>query len=87
MKYRNDQYGQYKQSLRKLLRINGLEMMANDLEVINRIFNLLTENKSIDKIEGLISTTEITKYGGEIENSKVKQVNDEILNWWECIAH
>lgn len=86
MKNRNDQYGQYKQSLSKLLKNNGLEMMSNDLEVINRIFNLLTENKSIDKIEGVISTTEITKYGGEIENSKVERVYADILNWWESIV-
>ena len=54
--------------------------MSNYLEVVDRIFNLLTENKSIDKIKGIISTTEITKFGGEIEKRKVEQVYAEILN-------
>lgn len=59
-------------------------MMSNYLEVVDRIFNLLTENKSIDKIKGIISTTEITKFGGEIEKRKVEQVYAEILNWWKA---
>ena len=58
-------------------------MMSKDYEVIDRIFNLLTENKTIEKIEGIISTTEILKYGGDIEESKSKEVYQEILNWWE----
>ena len=52
MKYKNDQYRDHKQSLSKVLRENDLATMANDFEVVDRIFNLLTENKSIDKIEG-----------------------------------
>lgn len=61
MKYQNDQYRDYKLSISKLLKQNDLDIMSKDIEVVDRIFNLLTENKSIDKIEVLISTTEIVK--------------------------
>jgi hypothetical protein len=57
--------------------------MSKDIEVVDRIFNLLTENKSIDKIEGLISTTEIVKYGGDITEKKTHTVYSSILDWWE----
>ena len=57
--------------------------MSNDIEVIDRIFNLLTENANINKINGLISTTEILKYGGDIEDKKVRKIFSEILDWWK----
>lgn len=57
--------------------------MSNDKEVIDRIFNLLTENTNVHKIQGLISTTEILKYGGDIEDKEVKEVYSEILDWWK----
>ena len=58
-------------------------MMSNDLEVINRMFNLLTENLQVHKIEGIISTTEIVNYGGDIEEDQVKGIFAKIKNWWE----
>ena len=57
--------------------------MSNDIEVIDRIFNLLTENLNVHKIEGIISTTEIVKYGGDLEDEKAKEVFDLILEWWK----
>jgi hypothetical protein len=66
-----------------LFRKNGLDMMSKDTEVINKIFNLLTENCQAEKIEGIISMTEIIKYGGEIEDNEAKQIFLNIINWWE----
>jgi hypothetical protein len=57
-------------------------MMSKDTEVINRIFNLLTENLHIGKIEGIISTTEIVKYGGDIDDEQAKIIFTNIKNWW-----
>ncbi len=68
----------------KILYKYGLITMSKDTEVIDRIFNLLTEGESVTKIEGLISTTEILTYGGEIDDSKAKLVYLDILNWWEA---
>lgn len=85
MKYKNDQYRHHKQSLSKLLRENDLVIMANDFAVLDRIFNLLSENKAIDKIPGIISRTVIVKYGGDIEEDKVERVYAAILNWWEGV--
>ena len=85
MKYKNDQYRHQKQSLSKLLRENDLVIMANDFAVLDRIFNLLSENKAIDKIPGIISRTVIVKYGGDIEEDKVERVYAAILNWWEGV--
>ena len=80
-----DIYYHHKISLGKLLKENGLEIMSKDIEVIDRIFNLLTENKDVENIEGLISTTEIVKYGGDIEDSKVEIIFDQIQEWFEKI--
>ena len=55
-------------------------MMSKDTEVINRIFNLLTENLHIGKIEGIISTTEIVKYGGDIDDEQAKIIFTNIKN-------
>jgi len=73
-------------SLGKLLRQNDLIMMSMDFEVIDRIFNLLTENKSVEKIEGILSTTEIVKYGGDINESKAKDVYYQILGWYATVT-
>ncbi len=83
MKRKIDLYQSYKSELSKLLRLHDLDMMSKDKDVINRIFNLLTENLEVNKIEGIISTTEILKYGGDIEDDKVKNVFMDIKNWWE----
>lgn len=58
-------------------------MMSKDTEVINRIFNLLTENSQVGKIKGIISTTEIVKYGGDIEDDKAEEIFIKIINWWQ----
>ncbi len=83
MKRNRDTYQSYKSELSKLLRLHDLDMMSKDKEVIDRIFNLLTENLEVNKIEGIISTTAILKYGGDIEDDKVKIVFMDIKNWWE----
>jgi hypothetical protein len=83
LKRKIDLYQSYKSELSKLLRLHDLDMMSKDKDVINRIFNLLTENLEVNKIEGIISTTEILKYGGDIEDDKVKNVFMDIKNWWE----
>lgn len=57
--------------------------MSKGFDVVDKIFNLLIENKSIDKIEGLISTTEIVKYGGDISDKKTHEVYINVLDWWE----
>ena len=44
LRNRRDKYQSYKIALSKLIRQNGLGMMSKDTEVINRIFDLLTEN-------------------------------------------
>ena len=80
MRNSNDKYKIYKT---ELLRLNGFDMMSNDTEVIDRIFNLLTENLQIGKIEGIISNTEIVKYGGDIEEKQAKRIFYNIKNWWE----
>ena len=69
--------------LSKIIYKYGLITMSKDSEVIDRIFNLLTEGESATKIEGLISTSEILTYGGEIEDSKAHSVYLDILEWWE----
>jgi len=85
LNYQIDKYYHHKISLGKLLKENNLETMSKDFEVIDRIFNILTENKSTNKIKGIISTTQILKYGGDIEESKTKSIYNQILNWFECI--
>lgn len=41
-----------------------------DEVVIDRMINLLNDGLSVDKIKGIISTTEIVKYGGDISDSE-----------------
>ena len=83
MSYKRDKYQNQKSALGRLLRGFGLETMSNDKEIVDRIFNLLTEDLNVGKIEGLISTTEIVKYGGDISVDRTKLIYDEILAWWE----
>jgi hypothetical protein len=78
-----DKYHSYKIDISRVLFENDLIIMSKDFEVIDRLFNILTEGGSINKIESIISTTEILKYGGEIEDSKAKSVYLDILEWWE----
>jgi len=85
LSYKGDIYENHKSALTRLLRELGLETMSNDKEVINRIFNLLTENLYVSKIEGLISTTEVLKYGGDISDKKTKLIFDQIVDWWNTV--
>ena len=54
----------------------------NDENIIDRIVNLLSEGKSMEKISGIISTTEIVKYGGDISEEDVEELYQEITEWW-----
>lgn len=85
MKHNKDQYQNYKSSLSKLLKENELVMMSSDTEVVNRIFNLLTEGKTVEKIEGIILNTEIIKYGGDISDKRTHEVYLNILDWWTTV--
>ena len=53
-----------------------------DENVIDRMITLLSEGMSIDKIKGIISTTEIVKYGGDISDEEVEELYQEIIEWW-----
>lgn len=83
MKRQIDKHIGNKVSLGKVLKENGLETMSKDYEVIDRIFNLLTEGINIGKIRGLLSTTQIVKYGGDLEDSEADEIFNDIINWWE----
>lgn len=69
--------------LSKILKQSSSVSFANDEEVLHRILNLLTENKSVNKIKGIISTTEIVTYGSDISDNECETIFDEILKWWE----
>ena len=77
-----DKYHFYKKELSKLLRSGKIVSFHNDEDIINRIINLLNQEKSTKKIKGIISTTEIVKYGGEITDEEVEEIYKEIINWW-----
>ena len=47
------------------------------------MINLLSEGTSINKIKGIISTTEIVKYGGDISDEEVEELYKEIIEWWK----
>jgi hypothetical protein len=83
MKRQTDKFIGNKISLGKVLKENGLETMSKDFEVIDRIFNLLTEGINIGKIKGILSTTQIVKYGGDLEDSEADEIFNDIINWWE----
>jgi hypothetical protein len=52
------------------LDIQGNVSFHKDEVVIDRMINLLNDGLSVDKIKGIISTTEIVKYGGDISDSE-----------------
>jgi len=53
-----------------------------DERVLSRKIDLLSERKSFEKINGIIATTEIVKYGGDISDYDVEILYNEIINWW-----
>jgi hypothetical protein len=79
-----NQYHFYRKELRSLFRNRELNNMAEDIEVIDRLLNLLTEGKAIGKIKGIISTSQIVKYGGDISNENVDIIYEEIIDWWKA---
>lgn len=54
-----------------------------DENVVDKMINLLNEGKSTDKIKGIISSTEIVKYGGDISDEEVEELYQEIIEWWK----
>ena len=82
MKSRN-KYHFYRKELSKLLKEKENISFFDDELIVDRIINLLSENKSVEKIKGIISTTEIVKYGGDISDEIVKEVYSEITEWWK----
>lgn len=88
MRNKQDEYYHLKKEIGKILNSNGLEMMSKDFSVLDRIFNWLSEGIHISKIEGYLLSTQITTYGGDMENDKAKDIYNEILAWWEtCDIH
>lgn len=79
---RNQFYFRLKE-LSKIIKQSSCVSFGNDADVLNRILNLLAENQSVNKIIGIISTTEIVKYGGEISDKECEFIFDEILKWWQ----
>ena len=82
MKSRN-KYHFYKKELSNILKSNEIVSFYKDENVINRMINLLSEGTSINKIKGIISTTEIVKYGGDISDGEVEELYKEIIEWWK----
>lgn len=54
----------------------------DDENIIDRIVNLLGEGKTTIKIKGIISTSEIVKYGGDISDEEVEEIYQKIIDWW-----
>ena len=77
-----NQYQFYQKELSKLLKQSGLVSFHDNEKIMGRIINLLTENKTLDKILGLITTSEISTYGGDITEEESKIVYELIINWW-----
>ena len=78
-----NQYHFYHKELTKLLKESNKVSFYSDEKIISRIINLLTESKTIEKISGIISTTEIAEYGGDIIDEDVEILYNEIINWWK----
>jgi hypothetical protein len=72
----------YRKELSKIFKSKENVSFFNDEFIIDRIINLLSEGKSIEKIKGIISTTEIVKFGGDITDEEVEEIYDEIIEWW-----
>ena len=77
-----NKYHFYKKELSKLLKSSEIVSFHKDDYVIDRMINLLSEDVSVDKIKGIISTTEIVKYGGDISDEEVEELYQEIIEWW-----
>ncbi|MEL6865423.1 MAG: hypothetical protein AAFP19_13440 [Bacteroidota bacterium] len=54
-----------------------------DDEVLGRILHLLLEDKRTDKIEGIIFTTAVVKYGGDMAAEEATEIYKAILDWFE----
>ena len=78
MEIRN-QYHFYKKELSKLLKKFKVISFHDDKIILDRIINLLTEGKKIIKIKGIISTTEMIKYGGD----EVEVIYDHKIEWFD----
>ena len=83
MRSTKDNFHRTKLSLSNILRNEGLDLMSKDKDVIDRIFNLLTEEKNVHKIEGILSSTEIIKYGGDMNEDRASKLYEKILEWWQ----
>jgi len=77
-----NKYHFYKKELSKLLKSTEVVSFYKDEKVIDRMVNLLSEGILVKKIKGIISTTEIVKYGGDISDEKVEIIYQEIIEWW-----
>jgi len=80
-----DQYYHYKASLSKLLREQDQLTMSEDDRVVNHLFNLLTESRNVEKIKGVISSSVISKYGGDIGDYEVERLYEAIIGWFEPV--
>ena len=78
-----DRYFFYKKELSKLLKALELVPFYKDEVVLDKLINLLTEGKSVGKIRGIISTTLILKYGGDISEEAVEEIYFAITEWWK----
>ena len=81
MEFRN-KYHFYKKELSKLLKKYHSISFHYDEEILNRILNLLTEDKETNKIKGILSTTEIVKYGGDLTDEEANEIYEEIIDWF-----
>ena len=52
-------------------------------EILNKIINLLTEGKRTNKIKGILSSTEIVKYGRDLTAEEANEIYEEIVDWFE----
>ena len=77
-----DKYHFYKKELSKLLKSFEIVSFHKDDDVIERVINLLNEGISIDKIKGIVLTTEVVKYGGDISDDEVEEIYKRIIEWW-----
>ena len=64
------------------MKISDKVSFHKDQIILSRMIDLLSEGKSIEKIRGIIASTEIVKYGGDITDHDVEILYDEIINWW-----
>lgn len=81
-KNERNEYYFFKKELSKLLKETNFISFYNDEKIIENIINLLVKNESINKINGIILTSEIQTYGGSISEKEVAQVFEEIIGWW-----